>query len=297
MKAADCLLAVFIALVWGLNFIFVKLSLNELPPITLCALRFILASIPAVFFISKPNLPWKWLCLYGTLMFGLQFILLFVGLHLGISPGVASLIAQLQIFFSMFLAALFLNERPHAVQILGACIAFIGVGIVWEHLDDKGSILGFVFVIAAAFSWGLGNLVTKKMPHGIKGMSLVVWGSLVSSPILTLAAYLTEGYQPTLHAITHLSWTALFSIIYIVYVSTWFGYGAWNKLLKRYPVNAVVPFTLLVPIFGMMGSYFVFDEALPLWKISAGMIVILGLCVHLFGSRVYIRFAKRLTTA
>ena len=248
MKATDFLLAIVIALVWGLNFIFVKLSLNDLSPITLCAVRFVLASIPAVFFIAKPNIPWKWLILYGTLMFGLQFVLIFIGLHLGISPGVASLIAQLQIFFSMFLAAYFLNEKPRLSQLLGACIAFVGVGIVWQHLNDKGSLMGFVLVIAAAMSWGFGNLVTKKMPKGINGMSLVVWGSLVSSPALILLAYFTEGSQKIMLAMTHLSSVTIFAIIYTVYLSTWFGYGAWNKLLKQYPVNTVVPFTLLVPV-------------------------------------------------
>lgn len=102
MPFAHLLLALLVVFVWGINFIFVKLSLEEFSPLLLCAVRFLLASVPAVFFIKPPAVPFKIIAGYGLIMFALQFALLFIGLRVGMTPGVASLLMQVQVFFSMF---------------------------------------------------------------------------------------------------------------------------------------------------------------------------------------------------
>src|SRR5579884_1265631 len=109
MPINHLLLALLVPVIWGLNFIFVKFSLDVISPLYLCALRFLLASIPAIFFIRRPAAPFKIVVGYGLVMFALQFAFLFLGMYLGMTPGMASLIVQVQVFFSMFFAALFLG--------------------------------------------------------------------------------------------------------------------------------------------------------------------------------------------
>lgn len=293
MKLFDCLLAILITAVWGFNFVFIKLGLNDCPPILLCTLRFTLSGFPAVFFLPRPNIKWSILALYGLFMFGIQFCFLFIGLSQGVEPGVASLIAQLQIFFSMFLASLFLKEFIHPTQIIGAIIAFSGIGIVWLHLNSAGTYLGFSFIVMAALSWGIGNLITKKLPSA-NPISLVVWGSFITTPLLICATLITDGYSKIVFTISHFSLTSILSIIYIVYASTWFAYGLWGNLLKRYPVATVAPFTLLVPVFGMLGAHCFFAEPFPLWKFAAGSIVILGLSINIFGKKVALVINKNI---
>lgn len=162
MPFAHLLLALLVVFVWGINFIFVKLSLEEFSPLLLCAVRFLLASVPAVFFIKPPAVPFKIIASYGLIMFALQFALLFIGLRVGMTPGVASLLMQVQVFFSMFFAIIFLGEQPQVGQIIGALIAFIGIGVVALHFDHNVSLMGFLCILAAAASWGIGNLITKK---------------------------------------------------------------------------------------------------------------------------------------
>lgn len=163
MPIYHILLAILVALIWGFNFIFVKLSLVEFSPLFLCALRFFLAFFPAIFFIKLPNAPLKLTILYGLLMFGVQFAFIFMGMKVGMSPGLASLIVQVQIFFSIFFAAIFLKEMPSLIQVVGALVSFAGIGLIAMHVDNNTvSLLGFILIIAAAAAWGLGNLVTKK---------------------------------------------------------------------------------------------------------------------------------------
>ena len=120
--------------------------------------------------------------LYGLVMFALQFSFMFMGMYVGMTPGMASLIMQTQVFFSMFFAAVLLREQPSPWQIIGACISFFGIGLVAMHFDQNVSVLGFLFILGAAASWGIGNLITKKITK-INMISLVVWDlSLLFGP-------------------------------------------------------------------------------------------------------------------
>lgn len=277
-------LVLLVVVIWGLNFIFVKLSLTELSPLLLCAVRFFLASVPAVFFIKPPATSWRLILMYGTFMFGLQFSLLFMGMYAGMPPGLASILAQVQVFFSIFMAGIFLKEFPTFWQILGALISFTGIGLVAFHLDHTATLSGFLLIMAAAAAWGYGNLITKKIGH-VNMISLVVWGSLVACLPLLILSLIFEGRENFVHSFANLTWVGGFSVLYIVYLSTWAGYGLWNWLINHYNVASVAPFTLLVPFVAMFASVFFLHESFALWKLEAGLLVIIGLCINFLAPR------------
>lgn len=284
MPITHLFLTLLVVVIWGINFLFVKLSLDEMSPLLLCATRFLLASVPAIFFIKPPAITFKIVALYGIIMFALQFSFLFMGMHAGMTPGMASLVMQIQIFFSMLFAALFLGELPSPWQILGALVSFMGIVLVAMHLDKNVTLLGFLFILAAAAIWGIGNLITKKI-NNINMIALVIWGSFFASIPMLILLLVTEGKASILYTYYHLSFKGASSVFYIVYLSTWVGYGAWNWLLNRHPVATIVPFTLLIPMVGMMSSILILGETLDRWKIIAGLLVISGLCINLFGAR------------
>jgi O-acetylserine/cysteine efflux transporter len=284
MPVSHLLLALLVAVIWGVNFLFLKLGLEEISPLLLCTLRFLFASVPAVFFIKPPSIPMKMILLYGLIMFALQFTLLFLGMNAGMTPGMASLIVQIQVFFSMFFASIFLNELPNVWQVIGAFVSFTGIGLVAMHFDKNISLLGFVFMLAAAASWGVGNLITKKV-SSINRFSLVIWGSFVACFPLLILTLIFEGPNSIIDSYRHLTWVGTTALFYIVYLSTWVGYGVWNWLLGRYPIGMIVPFALLVPITGLLSSVLILGEPLQPWKVVAGLFVISGLCINLLSTR------------
>ena len=284
MPVLHLLLVILVMFIWGVNFIFVKIGLQEISPLLLCARRFLLAGVPAIFFIKKPDIPIKVIVLYGVFMFGLQFSFVFWGMCVGMTPGMASLIMQVQIFFSIFFAALFYGERPQWTQIVGAVVAFSGIAVVTFHFDKHVSLFGFLCLMVAAASWAVGNLVAKKV--GTKNLlSVVVWGSFFICIPMFIVAYIVEGPERFVASYHHLTWNGIGALMYIVYLSTCVGYGAWNWLLARYPVNVIVPFSLLVPLVGIVSSVIVFGEAFQLWKLVACLLVISGLCINIFSAR------------
>jgi O-acetylserine/cysteine efflux transporter len=285
MQPKHIIFAILVAVIWGFNFIFVQIGLKEIPPLTLCALRFFLSSIPLIFFVKRPAVSWVWLGLYSGLTFTLQFAFMFLGMKAGAAPGISSLLLQIQVFFSFLLAAIFLGERLTHWQVFGACLAFIGLAIVLEHLGG-GDITrtGFTWILAAAVMWGAGNLCVKKMGKA-QGMSLIVWASFLSFPPLFIAAYVIDGPASLFTSLHALSWRGALAVFYIAYISTWIGYGLWAWLLSIYAVGMVVPFTLLVPVVGLFASSFIFGEGLQTWKLLAAGFILLGLMMHLFGAK------------
>lgn len=279
MKPFHLLIMLFAIAIWGINFVAIKLALQGVTPIELCAARFLLATFPALFFVKRPQTSLKVLFSYGLIMFALQFTLLFAGMDAGISAGLASLLLQTNVFFTLILAVFLLKEKLTRWQLTGASIAFSGIGLVWINLSGKISPLGFMLVIAAAFCWAIGNLLSKQVKGGGL-LSLVVWGSAIAVGPLCLLVYLTEGMSAIKDAVTHLSWVSFLAISFIAYPSTLLGFGIWNFMIRKYSVSTVSPFTLLVPVFGMLSSALILHESLPLWKIIAAFLVISGLCIN-----------------
>ncbi|MBV8802537.1 MAG: EamA family transporter [Gammaproteobacteria bacterium] len=290
MQCKHIFLALLVVVIWGCNFVFIKFGVSEISPLFLCAIRFFLASVPAIFFIKPPAAPIKIIIIYGLLMFGLQFSFLFLGIKAGIMPGLASLLVQVQVFFSIFFAALFLKETPSAWQIAGGIVSFSGIGLIAIQSHNTATLTGFLLIIGACMWWGLGNLITKQIRH-VNMIALVVWGSFVACLPLLLCSLLFEGPKQILSSVHHITWLGVGSVVYIVYASTWVGYGVWNKLISHYPIATVVPFTLLVPIFGLLSSAFVFDEPLQSWKIIAGILVVSGLCINILSARLGLKQA------
>lgn len=87
MAPKDLLLALVVVIAWGINFVVIKVGLHGVPPMLLGALRFALAAVPAVFFVKRPQMPWRWLLAYGaTISFG-QFAFLFPPCTSACRPG------------------------------------------------------------------------------------------------------------------------------------------------------------------------------------------------------------------
>ena len=284
MQPTDILIALAVVMIWGFNFVVIKLGLQGLPPILFTALRFLFAALPLAFFVKRPAIPWRLLLGYGMFQFAFQFTLLFSGMHLGFPPGLASLVIQLQAFFTIGLAVLLLGERPLVTQLVGALVALGGMVLVATQLNARPTLIGFAMVIAGGFCWAVANILTKKMGK-VNPVQLVVWASLLASPPLLLASLLVEGPQAWESAAMHLSWLSVGAIFFQSYPNTLLGFGTWSVLVRKYPTATIAPFSLLVPVTGMIGAAVVLGEPLQWWKITAGALVLGGLSINLFGGR------------
>ncbi|MGV3686925.1 MAG: EamA family transporter [Daejeonella sp.] len=280
------LVVLSIVLIWGVNFIAVFIGLKILPPFLLSAIRFGLSALPWIFFLPRPKGPLKLIIGYGLFNFAMQFGLMFTGIHLGVSPGLASLVLQVQVFFSMGLSFLFFQDRPTAFKIAGSLISFLGIGIVAVNVDQGSTFIGLIMLLLAAFSWSAGNMFTKKV-NSESPLALVVWGNLFAFPVMAAVSLFYDGPAVILSSLQSSSWVTLGAVLYIVYISTHVGYGAWSFLIKSYSTSAVVPFTLMIPVVGFLSSALYLGEELPSWKLLASLFIIGGLVFGLLEKQIY----------
>jgi O-acetylserine/cysteine efflux transporter len=291
MAPKDLLLALVVVIAWGINFVVIKVGLHGVPPMLLGALRFILAAVPAVFFVKRPQLPWRWLFAYGaTISFG-QFAFLFSAMYVGMPAGLASLVLQAQAFFTLIFAGMFLHERFRGPSLAGLFIAACGLAVIGMQGGRAMTLAGFVLTLCAAASWALGNIVTKKVGK-IDLVALVVWGSLIPPLPFLVLSYWFEGPQRIEAALSGIGASSIFAVVYLAFIATLLGYSLWSRLMSRYPASQVAPFSLLVPIVGLASAWVFLDEQLAAPQIVGALMVMAGLAVNVFGTWVVERFVS-----
>ncbi|HEX4502623.1 MAG TPA: O-acetylserine/cysteine exporter [Scandinavium sp.] len=291
MTRKDGLLALLVVIVWGLNFVVIKLGLHNMPPLMLAGLRFMLVAFPAIFFVARPKIPLTLLLGYGlTISFG-QFAFLFCAIKFGMPAGLASLVLQAQAFFTIILGAFVFGERLQGKQLAGIALAVFGVLVLIEaSLNGQHvAMIGFFLTLAASFSWACGNIFNKKiMQHAARPavMSLVVWSALIPILPFMLASYLLDGPTAMAQSLINIDLTTILSLVYLAFVATIIGYGIWGSLLGRYETWRVAPLSLLVPVVGMASAVLLLGETLSMLQLMGALLIMLGLYINVFGLRV-----------
>ncbi|EBP8547336.1 O-acetylserine/cysteine exporter [Salmonella enterica] len=274
MSRKDGFLALLVVVVWGLNFVVIKVGLHHMPPLLLAGLRFLLVAFPAIFFVARPKVPLTLLLGYGlTISFG-QFAFLFCAIKFGMPAGLASLVLQAQAFFTMALGAFVFSERLQRKQLAGIALAIIGVLVLIEASLNGQHIAmsGFMLTLAAAFSWACGNIFNKKiMQH---------------SPRPAVMSLLLEGADHITQSLITIDMTTILSLLYLAFVATILGYGIWGALLGRYETWRVAPLSLLVPVVGLASAAVLLGETLTGMQLAGAVLIMAGLYINVFGFRV-----------
>jgi O-acetylserine/cysteine efflux transporter len=273
------LLAVAVAVCWGVNFVVIDVGLDSFPPLLFAALRFVLTALPAALLVGSPGVPWRHVVALGLLTNTGQFALLFVAIDQGMPAGLASLVLQIQAVFTIGLAVGLLGERPAIGQLLGAACAIGGIGVIAAGRAEGVPLFALGLTVAAAAAWAAGNVVTRRA-RPPRPVALVVWSSVVAPvPLAALSLAFEGGAGAWADALGAVDASGLLALAYIVVLSTFFGYGAWAWLLGRHPASAVAPFTLLVPVVGIAAAWLALGERPTALELAGAAVVLLGLAL------------------
>lgn len=287
MNITHSVLAVLVAVLWGVNFVAIDLGLHpegagDVPPLLFVAMRFVLVVLPCIFFIRKPDVSWKVILGVGLFMSTGQFALLYVGMAMGMPAGLASLVLQAQVLLTVLIAAGVLGERPSGRQLSGVVLGIAGLAVVAAGRSMVAPVLPFIIVLAAALSWAVGNVIVRKA-KATSGLGLVVWsGALVPLPLAGLSL-LVDGSDAVVGTLANLQPATVLSAIYTAVFASLVGFGIWNRLLSMYPSSAVVPFTLLVPVVGMSTAWLVLNEVPSLAEVAGGVLLLGGVATAVLG--------------
>ncbi|HOL64355.1 MAG TPA: EamA family transporter [Accumulibacter sp.] len=295
MASRDLALTLLVVIVWGMNFAAIRIGVGSAPPLLLGALRFLLAATPAIFLLPRPPVPWRLYLAYGMTISVGQFSFLFSAIHFGMPSGLASLVLQSQALFTLLFAACWLREGWRGSQLAGLLLAAGGLAVIASAHDRSMPLLGFLLTLAAAAMWAAGNIVTRAVARygPINQLAFVVWASLVPPLPFQILSWFIEGWPAISSALRHFDGTAFAALAYLAWAATLLGYGLWTRLLSRYPVNQVAPFSLLIPLVGLSTGWLLFDETLQAAHFIGGTLLMGGLAVNLFGRQWVLWLRKR----
>jgi O-acetylserine/cysteine efflux transporter len=276
---AHRLVAVSVAIIWGLNFIAIDASLAQFPPFFLVALRFGLIAVPTLLFVPWPRVPVRWLLLYGAGFGTLQFLFLYWGMAAGMPVGLASLVLQCSAPFTVALGAVFLRERLSAPQVVGIVVAVGGLGLVGQQRWESAALLPFLLTIAGGLGWALGNL-GNRLAAAANPLRLVLWMSVVPPlPMLAVALWV-EGPERIVRSLTTVNtstgWAAVAGLAYTIVLGTVAGSGLWTYLMARHPASRVAPFSLLVPVVGLTAAAALLGERPTPVELAGSALVVAG---------------------
>ena len=268
--------AVMVPLLWGYQFVVIKVGIVEFPPLFFLGLRFLAMALLLVPFVKKPaRQELSPVAAISIFLGGLNFGLFYVGLGLG-SGSISAVAYQLATPFTILLAWPLLAERPSLVTSSGVLLAFLGVVVLAAGPGLSANAIPILLVVGAALAFAVANVLTKR--HGpFDPLMLTGWSSLFTVPQVMLMSFVLEDGQLTsLVTADERGWLAL---AYTVFIGGIVGFSLWFWLIARCTMGRVAPFGLLLPVFALISSVLFLDEHITPTLIVGALLAISGVAI------------------
>ena len=279
MSFRDILIAISVPILLGFGFVIAKPAMQHFPPYLLMGLRFTIPALILVWWFPMPK--GLFLDLFKVSFIGstLQYGLTYNGLNI-IDASSAVLLVQLEVPFGILIAFFLLKEIPKIKNLIGLAIAFIGVFILTGAPNLEGKYFGVLLTLSGAFTWSLGAVMAKPLSKKIGAFALMTWLCVFSGPLLILISTIVNGNP--IQYILSANFYSWITVIYLGFIMQPIAYGAWYYVLRRYPVNKIMPVLLLLPVTGLLTAIFLLGEEPSKQVFLGGTIIVFGVGVILF---------------
>jgi drug/metabolite transporter (DMT)-like permease len=277
--------------IWGSTWLFIKLGLRDLPPVSFAAVRFVLAS--AVLFgvvaarrIKLPRTAREWtlIAVTGVLAFTFNYGLLFWG-EQHISSGLAALLQATIPVFGMLIAHAYLpGERLTTARMAGALLGVAGVGLIFSNQMEAGGALaawGSAAIVAGAACVAYANVLVKAR-GGAFDPAVLAAGQMLCGLVPLLAFGLAfEGNPFKFH------WTtlAVVSLLYLTLVGSVAAFLLYYWLVRRIDVTKTMLIPLVTPLAAVVLGMLVLGESLTWRTLAGGALIMAGIALVVLRGR------------
>ncbi|MGB1010971.1 MAG: DMT family transporter [Thiolinea sp.] len=273
MTFLHIVLAILINLIFGSMFIAASIGLREFPAVFFTGIRFLLLLIFLAGYIKVPRQQIRPLLKIGLLMGVGVYLTLYLSIALATNTSAIAVFGKLEVPFAMVLGVVLLNEHIGIKRIAGISIAMVGAAVI---SFDPAAFDNIPALFWMAVSAGLSAYTMIKVRElgKVHPLTITAWVSLVGAPVLLLTSFIFEsGHSNVLQHASITGWSAL---VYTAIASSVIGHSSLFYLLRHYPVSQVMPFSLLSPVFAVIGGVLILGDKLT-WAL------LLGSCLILFG--------------
>ncbi len=271
--------------IWGSTWLFIKIGLNDLPPLSFAAIRFVISAsilwvIVAIRRLELPRSSTDLLLLAGTgvLGFTLNYGLIFWGEQY-ISSGLAALLQSTIPAFGLLFAHLHLPaERMTPGKVLGVVLGVVGVGVIFSNqlsLAGPRAFAGCVAIVISAAGAAYSNVLIKA--HGGKLEPTIIAATQMSFglvPILMLGLA-SEGNP------LQFRWTgmAILSLLYLALVGSVIAFILYYWLVQHMDVTKSMLIALVTPVTAVLLGMIVLREQLDWRTVAGGALILSGIAL------------------
>jgi O-acetylserine/cysteine efflux transporter len=293
LKARDLAAVAVVVLIWGINFVVMKVGLAYFTPFQLGAGRFVFAFLPLALVLRRPGARPRWILAFGLAQGVGQFGLLFVALKVGMTAALASVLLQTHIFFSAGMGVALLGERVGKPLKIGLPFAAAGLACfaanVWTAPSAAAVTgVGLVLAVGSAFMWAASNIVVRFAQRDdarLDPTAFVAWSAAVSILPFLAMSWMFDPAGASANW-THAPWQGWAALAFLGWIATNLAYGLWTNLLRKYTATRVAPFSLGVPVIGLAAGIVLLGERIAPLQWAGALLVLGALVCVVVGPRV-----------
>ena len=276
-----------LCLVWGTTWIFIKVGLTDLPPITFAAARFLLAVAILLPIIWIRDLPWprsaaewKLIALTGFLQFSINYSAVFWGEQY-ITSGLAAVLQSMITVFGLVLAWIFLPaERITPVKIFAVVLGLLGVAVIFIEQLQIESVLAFAgcaAIVVGAYAAAQASILIKARGSSLHPASLVCAQMICGLPAILIYALVVEGNPLSFNW----TWTAVACVLFLTVFGTIAAFWLYYWLLSKIESTKAMMISLVTPLIAVLIGAIFLGERLPPQTLLGGVLIIgsIGLIV------------------
>lgn len=269
--------------IWGSTWLFIKLGLQDLPPLTFAGIRFLIASaiLIAVVAARRLSLPraradWLLLLVTGILAFSFNYGLLFWG-EQHISSGLAALLQSTIPAFGLVIAHYYLpGERMTLAKSAGVLLGVVGVGVVFSNqLSVAGpkALAGSAALVLSAVCVAYANVLVKAYGRNLEPAILAAGQMLFGLVPLLLVGISFEGNPLRFH------WTAIavVALLYLALVGSVIAFLLYYWLVHHMDVTNTMLIALVTPVVAVTLGVLVLDERMDWRTLAGGGLIVSGI--------------------
>lgn len=282
------LIWLILCLVWGTTWIFIKVGLEDLPPITFATARFLLAVIILFFVIRIQKIPlpktakeWKLIALTGVLQFSFNYSLVFWA-EQHITSGLAAVLQATITVFGLVLAWIFLpNERITKIKIIAVAIGIVGVAVIFHDQLQVQSLLAFlasVGIVVGAYAAAQASILVKAKGGAFHPAALVFCQMICGLPAIIIYSLVAEGNPLTFNW----TWQAVICVLYLTIFGTIAAFWLYYWLLSRIESTKAMMISLVTPLIAVVIGAIVLGETLPPQTGIGGLLIIASIGLIVF---------------
>lgn len=273
MSRAAVFLCLLVIAIWGAHVVLIRAGVQEMEPLTLLALRFVLTGLVFLPFLRWPGRQQAWImCQVGLLMGLLHQGFLYAGLNY-LDAGTMSILLQAQVIIVTLIGWLFLKETIGWRTWTGIALGIAGIVVLFGGPSLGGGWLGFSYGMLSALFVAL-CYVRMKALRDVQPLTFLALMNLFPAIPMLLVSYIVS--PDSWQRMGDYNWVLLGGILTIQVTVLSATHVIWQKLLARYPVSQVSPWTLLMPVFGVFFAWLLLGEPVTLPMIIGGLLTIAG---------------------